>query len=87
MRPRHMMAKYSAGPNLSAIPLRGKARNMSPTRLRVPAMNEPNAAMPRAGPAFPFWAIWYPSKQVTTEEASPGIFTRTEVMVPPYCAP
>ena len=29
----------------------------------------------------------WPSRQVTIEAASPGIFTRIEVVEPPYCAP
>jgi len=60
---------------------------MSRTTERVPAMKEPMAAIPRAGPALPFRAIWYPSRQVTTEAASPGMFTRTEVVDPPYIDP
>ncbi len=52
-RPRHMSEKYSAGPNLTANLARGSAMNIKPTRPIVPAMKEPNAAMPRAGPALP----------------------------------
>ena len=43
--------------------------------------------MPRAGPARPFSAIWWPSMQVTTEADSPGVLMSTEVMVPPYMEP
>ena len=57
------------------------------TTAKVPATKEPMAAIPRAGPARPFRAIWYPSRQVTTEAASPGIFTRMDVVEPPYIAP
>ncbi len=63
------------------------ARRISRTTLIVPAMKEPNAAIPRAGPALPFRAIWYPSRQVTTDAASPGMLTRMEVVDPPYIAP
>ena len=52
-----------------------------------PAMNEPIAAMPSAGPARPFRAIWWPSSVVTTEDDSPGMLTRIAVVEPPYCAP
>ena len=41
----------------------------------------------RAGPARPWRAIWWPSMQVTTDEVSPGMFTRIEVVEPPYWAP
>ena len=37
--------------------------------------------------ARPFLAIWYPSRQVTAEAASPGTLINTEVIVPPYIAP
>ncbi|MEY9510895.1 hypothetical protein ABIF16_001626 [Bradyrhizobium elkanii] len=50
-------------------------------------MNEPNAEMPSAGPARPCLAIWWPSMQVTTEAASPGMLTRIEVVEPPYIEP
>ncbi len=50
-------------------------------------MKEPKAAMPRAGPARPCRAIWYPSMQVMTDAASPGMLTRMEVVEPPYWAP
>ncbi len=50
-------------------------------------MNEPMAAMHRAGPALPCSAIWWPSRQVTTEDDSPGTLSRIEVVDPPYIAP
>ena len=65
----------------------GGATSMIPTAPMVPAMNEPNAAIPSAAPALPFFAIWCPSRQVITEAASPGIFTRMDVVEPPYMAP
>ena len=43
--------------------------------------------MPSAAPARPRLAIWWPSRQVTTEAASPGMLTRIEVVQPPYMAP
>jgi hypothetical protein len=66
---------------------RGGARKARPATPKVPDKKEAKAAMPRAGPALPFRAIWYPSKQVTTEAASPGMFTRIDVVDPPYMAP
>ena len=53
----------------------------------VAPMKEPMAAMPRAVPALPCLARAKPSKTVTTELASPGMRSRTEVIVPPYWAP
>ena len=53
----------------------------------VPAKNEPMAAIPSATPALPCRAIWWPSRVVTTEVASPGMLTRIAVVDPPYWAP
>ncbi len=53
----------------------------------VAPMNEPIAAMPRAVPALPCLASAKPSNTVTTELASPGMRSRTDVIVPPYWAP
>ena len=53
----------------------------------VPPMNEPKADMPRAAPARPCRAIWYPSTAVMTEADSPGTLMRIEVVEPPYIAP
>ena len=55
--------------------------------LKVPPIKEPKAEIPRAGPALPRRAIWYPSRHVTTEAASPGMLSRMEVVDPPYMAP
>ena len=87
MSPRTMREKYSGGPNLSAALARGGARNVRPIKPSVPAMKDPKAEIPSAGPALPCRAIWYPSRQVTTEAASPGMLTRMEVIEPPYMAP
>jgi hypothetical protein len=82
-----MRAKYSGGPNRSANPARVGARTTRPTTLKVPAMKDPKAEIPRAGPARPFRAILYPSRHVTTEDTSPGMFSRMDVVEPPYVAP
>ena len=54
---------------------------------KVPATNEPIAAMQSAAPARPFLAMALPSMQVITEAASPGMRSRIEVVEPPYCEP
>ena len=61
--------------------------SVSPMIDTVAPKKEPIAAMPRAVPALPCLARAKPSKTVTTELASPGMRSSTEVMVPPYCAP
>jgi len=66
---------------------KGGATSIRPITEMVPAMKEPKAATPKAAPARPCRAIWYPSRHVMTEAASPGMFTRMEVVEPPYIAP
>ena len=53
----------------------------------VPATNEPIAAVASAWAARPAFAILLPSIAVTTEDDSPGVFSRIEVVEPPYMAP
>ena len=80
-------AKYSGGPKRSAKLAKGGASSMRPTILTVPAINDPMAAIASAGPARPLRVISYPSMQVMTDAASPGIRIRIEVVEPPYIAP
>src|SRR5207245_5352265 len=87
IRPSTISEKYSAGPNFSATSASGGANSAMITVDTQPAKNEPIAAMPSAGPARPWRAIWYPSRQVTTEDDSPGMLTRIAVVDPPYWAP
>ena len=75
------------GVRITLTAVSGCARNISPMMPIVPAMNEPKAEIPSARPAFPCLAIWYPSRQVITEDASPGMLTRIDVVDPPYWAP
>ena len=48
---------FSGGPKLKANSAMGGANRVSPTTDTVPAMKDPMAAIPNAGPARPFWAI------------------------------
>jgi hypothetical protein len=79
--------EYSGGPKPTATSAITGARNVSPTTPMVPATNEAMAAMPKAGPARPCLAISYPSRQVTTDADSPGMFSKMAVVDPPYFAP
>ena len=87
MRPRISSAVYSGGPNLSAMMASGGATIVSMMTPKVPATQEPTAAMQSAAPARPLRAMALPSIQVITDEASPGIRIRIEVVEPPYCEP
>ena len=53
VRPSTTSAKYSGGPNASAAFASAGASSISPTVPSVPAMNEPIAAIPSAGPRGP----------------------------------
>jgi hypothetical protein len=53
----------------------------------VPAMKLPMAAVANAAPARPRRAIWWPSSAVTMVALSPGVFSRIEVVEPPYMPP
>ncbi len=50
--------KYSGESKVRAALARVGARNITPMTLIVPAINDPRAEIPRAGPARPFLAIW-----------------------------
>ncbi len=78
---------YSGGPNRSAMVASGGATMVSMITPKVPAIQEPTAAMQSAAPARPFLAMALPSMQVITDEASPGMRIRIEVVEPPYCEP
>jgi hypothetical protein len=82
-----MSAKYSGGPNRSATRTSAGAARVRSTVAIVPATKEPTAAVVKAAPARPPCAILNPSSVVTADAASPGVFTRMEVVEPPYIAP
>ena len=80
-------AKYSAGPKRSAISASAGAATVRPTMPRVPATNEPIAAVASAADARPACAIRCPSMAVMMAPLSPGVFMRIDVVDPPYMAP
>ena len=53
---------------------------------RAPMNDEVNAAV-RAWAPFPCFASGYPSSVVATDQGSPGMLKRIEVMAPPNSAP
>jgi hypothetical protein len=84
---RNWTAKSSAGPNFRANLATAGARNvMTMTATRAPTKDEVKAAV-RASSALPFRAIGWPSKVVATDQGSPGMLKRIEVMAPPKSAP
>ena len=82
-----MIAKYDGAPSLTTTSATRGASSTSRTVPIVPATNEPIAAVARACAARPALAILLPSIAVTTEDDSPGVFSRIEVVEPPYMPP
>ena len=65
----------------------GWATSVSRTIPIVPATNEPIAAVASAARARPRRAIWKPSIAVATDDDSPGVLRRIDVVDPPYIPP
>ncbi len=53
----------------------------------APATNDPIAAVANAWAARPALAILLPSMAVITDDDSPGVLSRIEVVDPPYMPP
>ena len=84
---RSWMAKNSGGPNFSATSARSGAKSvMRTTANSAPTKDEVKAAV-SACPPCPFRAMGKPSKVVATDQGSPGILNRMDVMAPPNSAP
>src|SRR5918997_1424776 len=79
--------KYSAGPKVRAKSTTRGAKKASAAVASVPATKEPIAAVARAAEPRPARAMRLPSSAVTTDELSPGVFIRIEVVDEPYMAP
>ena len=88
IRPSTISEKYSAGPNLSASSDSGTRHGGDEHRGDAcRRKTKPSAAVASAAPASPLRAIWWPSRQVTADDVSPGMLMRIDVVEPPYCAP
>ena len=84
---RSWTAKNSAGPNWSAKrAIRGARKVIRTIATKAPRKEEVKAAV-SASPARPCCAMGWPSKVVATDQGSPGMLNRTEVMAPPNRAP
>ena len=80
-------ANFSAGPNCSAnFATSGATSVIMITANSAPTNEEVNAAV-SASPALPCCAIGWPSKVVATDQGSPGMLNRTDVIAPPNSAP
>ena len=86
-RANNMMARYDGAPSVTANLEIGGANAASSTVPMAPATNEPIAAVASACAARPAFAILLPSIAVITDDDSPGVFSRIEVVDPPYMPP
>src|SRR5262249_36372276 len=84
---RSWIAKNSGGPNRSATSAsRGANSVMSTTENSAPTNEEVKAAV-SACPPSPRLAIGNPSNVVATDQGSPGMLNKIEVIAPPNSAP
>ena len=84
---RKYTANFSAGPNCRAnLATSGATRVIMITANKAPTKDDVNAAV-SASPARPCWAMGWPSNVVATDQGSPGILNRIEVIAPPNSAP
>ena len=86
-RANSMIARYDGAPSVTAKREMAGANAASRTVPMVPATNDPMAAVANACAARPALAILLPSIAVITDEDSPGVFSRIEVVEPPYMPP
>src|SRR6266849_3781413 len=84
---RSWIAKNSGGPNLSAISASSGAKRVIRTIEKSAPTNDEVKAAVSACPPCPLRAIGYPSKVVATDQGSPGMLNRMDVMAPPKSAP
>jgi hypothetical protein len=86
-RPKAISAAYSGGPKPSARFATNGAAKVRAITPKVLAMNPAIADIPIAGPARPLRANGCPSRHSTTDEVSPGMFNRIDVVAPANFAP
>ena len=82
-----MIAKYDGAPISTATSASAGAKKTTSSVPMVPATKEPIAAVASACAARPALAILLPSMAVITDADSPGVFSRIEVVDPPYMPP
>lgn len=82
-----MIARYDGAPRVTANREIGGANAASSAVPIAPATNDPMAAVASACAARPALAILLPSIAVITDEDSPGVFSRIDVVEPPYMPP
>ena len=81
------IARYDGAPISTATSASVGAKKATSRVPIVPAMKEPIAAVASACAARPRLAILLPSIAVITDADSPGVFSRIDVVDPPYMPP
>ena len=87
VRPSTIRLKYSAALNFSASHAIGALSGRDHDGRDGAGDERGDRGDRERGPARPCFAIWWPSRQVTIDDDSPGTLTRMAVVEPPYCAP
>ena len=82
-----MIARYDGAPSVTANREIDGANAASRAVPMAPATNDPIAAVANACAARPALAILLPSIAVITDDDSPGVLSRIEVVDPPYMPP
>src|SRR5262249_55446316 len=81
------MAKNSGGPNFRAISASNGAKRVISTMEKNAPIKEEEKAAVKACPPCPCRAIGKPSNVVATDQGSPGMLNKIDVMAPPKSAP
>jgi fructoselysine-6-P-deglycase FrlB-like protein len=84
--PLEILGQELGAVKIASRPTGSATRTSSPVEMTA-ATNDPMAAVARAARACPRLAISWPSIAVATEADSPGVFSRIEVVEPPYMPP
>src|SRR5699024_10675573 len=79
--------KYSCGPNFNANSDNGLAKIINPITAIMPPNKEAMAEIVSALPASPFLVIGYTSNVAAVADPQPGVFSKIELLEPPYIAP
>jgi len=82
--PNRPIAKMMSGVISRATRANGGAMSNSASPLRNPPITDAMSVTPSALVPSPCFVIRYPSKVVTVEDGSPGVFIRTAAIDPPY---
>jgi hypothetical protein len=87
MKAKTASAKYSAGPNITAMSASAGAKNTTRVVAIRPPMKAPMAEVASACGALPSFAMRWPSKVVAIAVEPPGVFIRMPMVESPKSPP